>query len=151
MTPVFETLERIAASAKLPHQPLQCSNMLVWQTQNQPTIWGWLIQPIYGDLGDSFSDLPHYCIFFRVPRTQAQQRHCQAFLRDISAKNFLIAACPALMTDQGCSWCQVSHMSHSHHLELNILLAVWIDLTCWAYEVTLSEDWLAQTVGLRGE
>ena len=34
MTPVFETLERIATSAKLPHQPLQCSNMLMWQTQN---------------------------------------------------------------------------------------------------------------------
>ena len=42
--------------------------------------------------------IPHFCVpsAFREP-IQAQQRHRQAFHRDISAKNLLIAVCPALM------------------------------------------------------
>ena len=142
MTPVFETLERIAALAKLPHQPLQCSNMLVWQTQNQPTIWGWLIQPIYGDLGDSFSDLPHYCIFFafREPKpNNVIARHSFATSRRRTSllllaqlwwltKDVRDAKCPTWVTLITWNWTFFWQCESTWHVELMKWLWVRTDL-----------------------
>ena len=86
MTPVFTTLQKIAAPSRFATSYFACATVLhgmsLFMASIRSLMWTlalkWRFEP--SSVGIDVAELFH---------------RCQAFHRDISAHNFLVAACPA--------------------------------------------------------